>query len=282
MRTKTCTFFSVVITVVSLLTFVSQAGASYEDEVMADDPLLFYRFGDANMNDGATITDLGSAGVIGTYKVSGTSFFSNGDGLPGTGEAVYWHQTGDGDVYMITNDSTEALSYSDITVEAWVRVRPEQHSPYMRLFTSGGDWLNTGSPGISLNQPYEWAMMGGDNTQYGYEAPTEDGNWHHVVGLWDSGASTAKTLYVDGVLVNTLNGPNDLHFDQSDAWMIGCEGNIYWHGNLFHGDLDEFAIYEGLLSEDRIVAHYVAGVPEPATLVLLGLGGLALIRKRRV
>jgi hypothetical protein len=281
MKKRVFNGFLAIMTTVLCLAFVGQARADYQSEVLADSPLVYLPFGDANMNNGAPITDLGSAGLSSTYQASGTSSFSASGGAGGTGSSVYWNQTGDGNVHMVVNDPTEALSYADVTVEAWVRVLPEEHNPYMRLFTSGGDWLNVGSPGVALNQPYEWSMMGGDDTQYAYEAPTEDGNWHHVVGLWDSGASTAKTLYVDGVLVNSFNGPNDLHFDQSDTWMIGCEGSIYWQGNLLQGDLDEFAVYEGLLGEDRIEAHYLAGLPEPATLALLGLGGLALIRKRR-
>ena len=45
----------------------------------------------------------------------------------------------------------------------------------------------------------------------------------------------------------------------------------------YHGALDELAIYDYALSEERIRAHF----PEPGMLALLAFGGLPLIMRPR-
>ena len=180
-------------------------------------------------------------------------------------------------------DPTEALSYTDITVEAWIHVQPGNAGNDPRIFQTNGDWLAMGGPGIII-RPGEYGIIGGDSIDWGFWGETDDGMWNHVVVTYDStGSGTIKELFVNGDSLGTATSPNDLHFDQYDSWLLGCEGSLDWQGNRLEGSLNEFAIYEGILSEDRIDAHYSACIPpEPATVLLLSLGGLAVVRKRRV
>jgi len=58
---------------------------------------------------------------------------------------------------------------------------------------------------------------------------------------------------------------------------IGAQSDTL--GNYFLGDIDELRIYSRALTADEISTLYT--IPEPATLSLLALGGIALLRKRK-
>jgi len=52
-------------------------------------------------------------------------------------------------------------------------------------------------------------------------------------------------------------------------------------GNSFNGLIDEVRMYDSVLSAAEIGAFGTAAVPEPTSLGLLSLAGLALLRRRR-
>jgi len=96
----------------------------------------------------------------------------------------------------------------------------------------------------------------------------KDNQWHHIAATFDD-ATDLFQLFVDYELVGqmTLANGGELFYDGSPLQI----------GGNFIGNLDEVRLSGALLTPDE----FLRAVPEPATLVLLGLGGLALLRRRK-
>lgn len=102
----------------------------------------------------------------------------------------------------------------------------------------------------------------------GVEVPT-DGQWHQVVLTYDEsygGDENAMQiqLYLDGefrnsTIVGDATWPARLG-PEFDHVCIGGVNDLGWTYNDYYGLIDEFAIYEGILSADRIGIHYGAGL----------------------
>jgi hypothetical protein len=68
---------------------------------------------------------------------------------------------------------------------------------------------------------------------------------------------TNKTLYIDGQYILQATGGDELTFNLGEIRIL-AEGNNDYIYNEYIGAMDEFAIYAGMLSVERIQAHYDA------------------------
>ncbi|MCY2929685.1 MAG: PEP-CTERM sorting domain-containing protein [Planctomycetota bacterium] len=111
----------------------------------------------------------------------------------------------------------------------------------------------------------------------------DDGQWHQIGVSWDGATSTAS-FFVDGVGAGTqiasTPGMRNATDPSFNTFNLGRRV-ISTTGQEFRGWLDEAVVWDRQRTAADFTASYAAAVPEPATLSLLTLGGLAVIRKRR-
>lgn len=122
---------------------------------------------------------------------------------------------------------------------------------YNSVTMPGETWGNYYSGRVTYGTTVGWFMLNGPGS------PTRSAGWHKFKVEVTSGG-TAANFYVDGILSRTITG---LTVRNYDSVTLGFGTSSTSNGNSWYDD--------------------VSVTPEPATMALLGLGALPLIRRRR-
>ena len=200
----------------------------YAAKVKADKPEVYWRFEDSFVDE------------MGVYNL----FPSGMNYVQGPKSTTNKALTG-----RVTNSSAEALyGFESFSYELWFNNIIKSAKSYILFRVAGGT---------------QQAILYGYNTdalEYFSEynprpavvVPNGVDKWHHAVMVYDNDNQELR-VYLDGALVDT----------QSGAANVGGAGNLICingsdMGDNFNGYVDEVAIYDHILSEDRIKVHYNA------------------------
>ena len=96
------------------------------------------------------------------------------------------------------------------------------------------------------------------------------GQWYHIAVTRN--ASNVFTIYKNGIAVGT--GTQTATFSTGTNMAIG---SIFGGAEFVNGIIDEVRISDMALSPSQ----FLNAVPEPSSLCLLAMGGLAFLRRRR-
>lgn len=257
----------------------TQVTPSYTEEVLADSPVVYYRFEESSGE--TTAVDSSGNGNDGTYINNPT--LGNPSGFIGLGNAVELDGVNQRIDMGPLNGGTQ-LGQS--TIEVWVNV--DALSPgdcctsifSTDTFSNGNLHFNL-KPGLDI----EHAVAGGSPNNVN----TADGaisfdQWAHIVATYDAAGTEEVLIYVNGTLIGS-----GLHNSGIFANFTAANIGSFGLDRFFNGEIDEFAIYDSILSPERVAAHFrarnslAADVPEPTTaaLGLMGIAGL-LMRRRKV
>ncbi len=152
--------------------------------------------------------------------------------------------------------------------------------PGWMLFMRNDDtWLGPNNVWFRINgEPAEGAAWdGGDlwiHTEVGGDPIFTPGEWIHLAITFDATSRMIKG-YVNGLLhtERLVTEPTRAVGSDVESLILGGQQEA------FTGLLDDVFIADHAMGLGEI--QDISGVPEPATIALLGLGGLALLRKKR-
>jgi len=187
-----------------------------------------------------------------------------------------------------------SLQPAVVSVSAWVKqVAYNYYGQIAGLATDSGDYES----GYSLLSDDYWIggaeslamwVSGGPGESDGsYIANTDvppAGDWIHVVGTYDG---TETIIYVNGVPGTPSTAESgDIDYDYVTSFYIG----LYWTPGPevptewflpYSGLIDDVGVWGRALTQGEVSWLSNNPIPEPATLTLLGLGALGLMRRKR-
>ena len=230
--------------------------------------------------DGTDSSDYGNHGTINGNVAPAADRFGNPTGAMSFGG-------GSGDNINV-GDAPEFQMTGAMTIAAWVYldstspVHGGRNGRIVGKMGAGG--RRAWSTGIEKNVsgvpfPGTVQVASNGNTVVGLsddsQLPLDQ--WVHYAGVYTPGTSLEVYLNGDLSSIRTDGIPATQYSTNGQSVLIGNRpeaGDCGWYGSL-----DEVRIYNEALTEAQIEA--VMAIPEPATILMLGLGGLALIRRKR-
>ena len=235
---------------------VAGTATTYASAVLADDPSVFYRLDDSDLN---VVADSSGNGQNGSYLPAFATLVQAGPlgNDPST-------SAGDGPFGQLAEaPATLPLAASPRTVEGWVQTTNDSQS-----------WLasygNTNTDGSFTVSQLPNAVIVDDHTEtltFPSEALLDDGGWHFVAVTTDG---TTVTVYVDGASIGTQSLTTPLNTVATSTGLTVGGGPDVGSEESFDGDLADVAVFPSVLSAAQVQAQFVASglaVPSAPTSV---------------
>lgn len=247
---------------------------NYATEIAADTPYLWYRM---NETSGTVATDSGSNGENGTYTGTAGEFVLNelpiiwGENPGPQGKCVEFNVDGvAADDGHILRAALTLAALDEVAAEIWLEDGAgSPNGQFLFCYAVAGTARELALEYVTSSQLRLW-INGFSQVLNVVSLSLDDGRAHHVYVDWRASDGRAR-LFVDGIQTYeatgfqtgnnlTSGGTLTIAQDQSDVGVIGAAAQA-WEGRL-----DQFALYEAGLSDDRIGIHASAGLVRYAPL----------------
>jgi hypothetical protein len=224
-------------------TFAVATARSYRDEVLADNPVSYWRLGETS---GTTAGD--ERGANGGTYTGGVTLGQPGALVNDSNPAASLDGVND---YVVIPDSSSLDMSTAVSVEAWIK-RSRAGAWQVVVGKPGNGQSRFENYAIWFNSINQVVAYFGDGVGYVSVAAAIDTNWHHVVATYDN--ATAK-LYVDGSIAASSSSTIHLTANSLPLSLGRTNGGSSYYGGL----LDEVAVYPTALSAARVHTHYEVG-----------------------
>lgn len=252
--------FSAVAVTAGLAAWISaarpvQAGPTYADTILADNPVGFWQFEEANTGQPAADSAPAGGAQDGAYQ--GTASLVPG-GIVGQAVNVDPAASG-GEVYAAGVPMTASFS-----AETWAKSDTSTWNAY--------GWMpdERGANGFLLHPDMggtSWRGFIVNNTggfeQIGSSTVPNIQQWHYYALTYDDGTHVGR-MYRDGSLVAQKTGTTSVRDASSTVNVdMGRDDGMTGFDRKGDGSLDEVAVYNANLTADQVWEHYARGaVPQ--------------------
>jgi hypothetical protein len=242
--------------------------ATYAAAVLATSPTAYWRLGEASGTNAADTSGNGNnATYVGSVALgqAGAIVADSNTAVGFTGAANTGVQLPSSVFNFPTTGSTTTYVR---TFEAWFNTT----SNGAILGQVGGDSLPPGNGSFSGWVPavyvdstgllrVEMFWHGATNVQIVSPAKVNDGNWHHLVDVYNNGTETA---YLDGASIGSQSA-TESSYNTGYSYYLGAGYTGSWPNapsgawSYFNGRIDEAAVYTTALSATQVMSHFNAG-----------------------
>ena len=229
------------------------AAADYRSTILADNPLFYYRLGEASSDTSGNVYDEVAASNNGTYYNQpdlGETGAISGD----SNTAVKFKEASS--EYAETVTLTSETSVRPCTIECFVRLDGASDNFAGIVFTRG----TVNACGLNYRNTFGKIGYTWNNTPNTYNwnnGPTlDDDTWYYLALVVEYNKATVYTIEEDGTVTSYVNSVthNAMNFS-TDPWYIGRDPTSI---RYFQGTIDEVAIYDQALSQSTLEAHAAA------------------------
>jgi len=162
--------------------------------------------------------------------------------------------------YITVNDAGGAIGASNGSVSCWFKL--DTTSSGREIFRFYADASNSIRCfyHASTNTLRTQYRVGGTNYASYDSTAVENNGWHHMAYTWEIGRGESK-MYIDGSN-NASGSPEsaiEVAFEGEEAGMF--IGSNIGGGNFWIGNIDEFALFDDVLSAGEVSTIYNSGTP---------------------
>lgn len=240
--TTACSGLLLIVLLFVLSPWSQSSATPYSDAVLADSPLLYYQFEETG---GSVAEDASGNMHDGEFVNSSSLGFASESAEANLGFALNFKNG----YVAVPNLGTHAQS----SIEVWLRLDSPTAGCCSSIIATDG-WA-TGRIHLNVNtNRIEHAVNGDSPVSINTVESVSTDTWFHLVVTNDVDSRETK-YFLNGVEVADTGN----HSNRSVVFGVnGLQIGAWEGGRNFDGQMDEFAIYDHVLSPERVTAHFEA------------------------